>query len=251
VEACVSEKTRVILPVHLYGLPANMPELLRIGEAHGIPVIEDCAQAHGAAIDGKRAGSMGAISTFSFYPTKNLGAYGDGGLIGTRDGELAARIARIRDLGQSARYVHEVPGLNSRLDELQAAILSVKLTHLEEMNEGRRERAGWYRDALGGIGDVALPIEPEGYYHIYHLFVIRHPERDGLRAFLKDRGIGTDVHYPMVLNHQPVFAHARTSDRGTQRAEEAVKTILSLPMFPGLTKEEVETVGQAIGEFVG
>ncbi len=248
---CITEKTRTIVPVHLYGLPANMPEILRIAEAHEIAVLEDCAQAHGATIDGKVAGSMAPIAAFSFYPTKNLGAYGDGGLVATRDSELAAKVAKIRDLGQSARYVHEVQGLNSRLDELQAAILQVKLVHLEEQNEARRQRAGWYREMLEDVPELTLPVEPVGYRHIYHLFVVRHPRRDALQAYLKDRGIGTDVHYPMPLNQQHVFSGSRTATGGTPIADEAVRTILSLPMFPGLTQEEVHTVGQAIREFAG
>lgn len=248
-EACLTERTRAILPVHLYGLPADMSPILAFAEAHGLHVIEDCAQAHGAAINSQKVGTFGSIACFSFYPTKNLGALGDGGAVATRDPDLAVRVRQIRDLGQSGRYRHVRFGLNSRLDELQAAVLRVKLKHLEKHNRARQQRAGWYTEALASAADLIVPWSPVGYSHVYHLYVVRYPRRDDLRRYLEACGIRADVHYPRILPHQPVFAEGRVSLEGTPVAESAAGAIVSLPMFPYLARDEVEAISQAICRF--
>lgn len=248
-EKCVSDRTKAILPVHLYGLAANIPAINAFAKPRGITVIEDAAQGHGAGIGDQRVGTFTSIATFSFYPTKNLGALGDGGAISTNNDELASRIRQIRDLGQAGRYEHVRMAINSRLDELQAAILGVKLSCLDEHNNARRERASWYDALLKDVPELTLPSAPDGYHHIYHLYVIRHPQRNALRDYLKGRGIGTDVHYPKPLHQQPVFANCRVADGGTPVADHAVTEILSLPMFPGLSREEIESVASAVREF--
>lgn len=248
---CLSGRTRAILPVHLYGQPADMPAILAFAEAHGLAVIEDCAQAHGARISGQPVGTLAPASCFSFYPTKNVGAYGDGGLVATHDDGLAARVRALRDLGQQGRFNHALPGLNSRLDELQAAILQVKLAHLEAHNAARRERAGWYAELLAGAPGLRLPSEVEGREPVYHLYVVRVQERESLRAHLRERGIGCDVHYPLPLNQQPVFAACPVASGGLAVSETATREILSLPMYPQLAREQVETVCTAIQEWAG
>jgi dTDP-4-amino-4,6-dideoxygalactose transaminase len=248
-DACLSDSTRAILPVHLYGLPADLPSIQAFADQHDLVVIEDAAQGHGAMIGDQKVGSLTPIASFSFYPTKNLGALGDGGAVAVQEDGLAERARQIHDLGQTGRYEHSVVGINSRLDEIQAAMLQVQLECLDAHNDARRERALWYDELLSSVPDLTLPIEPEGFHHIYHLYVIRHPDRDRLRAHLKEQGIGTDVHYPKSLQHQPVFANARVAQGGTPEADRAVQEIISLPMYPGLTQQEVETVANAIRSF--
>jgi dTDP-4-amino-4,6-dideoxygalactose transaminase len=248
-ENALSERTRVILPVHLYGLPADISAIQAFAQKHHLTVIEDAAQGHGACIGAQRVGSITGIASFSFYPTKNLGALGDGGAVAVREDDTAARVRQIRDLGQVSRYDHVSIGINSRLDELQAALLQVKLDHLDAHNTARRERAGWYNELLHDVPDVVLPSAPDSFYHVYHLYVIRHPRRDALRSHLKERGIGTDVHFPKPLHQQPVFANCRSAQGGTPAADQAVLEILSLPMFPGLSRAEIEQVAEAIRSF--
>jgi dTDP-4-amino-4,6-dideoxygalactose transaminase len=253
-EACLSEKTRAIIPVHLYGLAADMPAILDFAQAHGLAVIEDAAQAHGAMIGQHKTGTMGRIACFSFYPTKNMGAYGDGGAVVTNDSELGSRVRQLRDLGQTGRFQHALPGRNSRLDEIQAAILQVKLRYLDIHNAARRERAEWYTELLNDpdeLNELRLPFVPDGWTHVYHLYVIRHPERDALRDHLRQQGIGVDVHYPKLLPQQPVFAQCWVAKGGIPVAEKAVAEILSLPMYPQLTREQVEMVSTAVREFAG
>jgi dTDP-3-amino-3,4,6-trideoxy-alpha-D-glucose transaminase len=248
-DAALSEQTRAILPVHLYGLPANIQAIQAVVQTQGIAVIEDAAQGHGACIGRQRVGSITGIASFSFYPTKNLGALGDGGAVAVSDDETAERVRQIRDLGQTGRYEHVSMGINSRLDEIQAAMLQVKLECLDAHNAARRERAAWYDELLRDVPDLTLPSAPDSFYHIYHLYVIRHPRRDALRAHLKEQGIGTDVHYPKPLHQQPVFAQCRTAQGGTPLADQASREILSLPMFPGLSRAEIEQVAAAIRSF--
>lgn len=250
-EACLSEKTRAIIPVHLYGLAADMPAMCDFAEAHGLAVIEDVAQAHGAMIGAGKAGTMARIACFSFYPTKNMGAYGDGGAVVTNDSELGLRVRQLRDLGQVGRFQHALPGRNSRLDEIQAAILQVKLRYLDTHNAARRERAEWYAELLSDLDELSLPIVPEGWTHVYHLYVIRLSKRDALRDYLRQQGIGADVHYPKLLPQQPVFAKCRTARGGIPVAEKVVTEILSLPMYPQLSREQVEMVSKAVREFMG
>jgi dTDP-4-amino-4,6-dideoxygalactose transaminase len=248
-DAALSERTRAILPVHLYGLPADIHTMQAFAQNHGLTVIEDAAQGHGACIGSQRAGSITGIGSFSFYPTKNLGALGDGGAVAVLDDQTAARVRQIRDLGQTARYEHAAMGINSRLDEMQAAVLQVKLECLDAHNAARRERAAWYDELLRDVPDLTIPSVPDGFYHIYHLYVIRHPRRDALRAHLAEQGIGTDIHYPKPLHQQPVFAQCRTAQGGTPVADQASREILSLPMFPGLSRAEIEQVAAAIRSF--
>jgi dTDP-4-amino-4,6-dideoxygalactose transaminase len=228
-----------------------MPAILDFARAHDLAVVEDVAQAHGAMIGKQKAGTMARIACFSFYPTKNLGAYGDGGAVVTNDSELGLRVRQLRDLGQIGRFQHALPGRNSRLDEIQAAILQVKLRYLDTYNTARRERAEWYAEFLGDLDELRLPIVPGGWAHVYHLYVIRSSKRDALRDYLREHGIGADVHYPRPLSQQPVFAQCRTAKGGTPVAENAVTEILSLPMYPQLTREQVEIVSIAVRDFMG
>jgi dTDP-3-amino-3,4,6-trideoxy-alpha-D-glucose transaminase len=242
--AAITPRTRVLLPVHLYGHPANINELSRLAADHNLVLIEDCAQAHGARLDGKLVGTFGSMGAFSFYPTKNLGAYGDGGAIITNDNALADRLRRLRFYGQTAQYHCIESGINSRLDEVQAAILSIKLKHLREHTEERRQIASWYRELTSG---VELPIERAGAFHVYHLFVVRHPDRDHLREALKSRGIGTAIHYPVPVHLQPGYARLGMGRGSLPLTERLSHEILSLPMYVGLTKKGVEEVSAAIG----
>jgi dTDP-4-amino-4,6-dideoxygalactose transaminase len=249
-DECLSSHTRAIIPVHLYGLPADIKAIMAFARQHKLLVLEDCAQSHGATVDGRSAGMLGDITAISFYPTKNLGAYGDGGAIMAADADLALKARQIANLGQTARYEHVYStGINSRLDEIQAAILQVLLDHLPENNALRRERAEWYDELLAGAPGITLPVEPEGRGHVYHLYVIRHPKRDGLREHLKSKGIGSDVHYPKSLTDQKAFADCRAGKGGVPVTERAVDEILSLPMYPHLTQAEVERVCEAVKEF--
>jgi dTDP-3-amino-3,4,6-trideoxy-alpha-D-glucose transaminase len=244
-EAAITPRTRAIIPVHLYGRVADMDAILAIADRHGIPVIEDCAQAHGATLDGRRAGSMGVCGCFSFYPTKNLGAVGDGGAIVTGDAALAEKLRRLRQYGWERKYyTAETGGVNSRLDELQAALLRVKLGHLPAWNETRRRWAGRYRELLAGA-DVLLPEDHTG--HIYHLYVIRSTERDRLQAGLHERGIGTDIHYPLPAHRQPVYAQF-APPAGLPITERLAREVLSLPLYPELSEAEVASVAAAVRE---
>lgn len=218
---------RAIVPVHLYGHPAAMHAILAIAKRLGAIVIEDCAQSNGASIDLKKTGSFGAAAAFSFYPTKNLGALGDGGAIATNDSNIAARARLLREYGWRERYVSEISGVNSRLDELQSAILRVKLRYLDAENAKRREFAADYAVSLAN-SILTLPEDVPG--HIYHQFVVRAKERDALRAKLTAQGIGTLIHYPVPVHLQPAYAHL---ERGEMReTEAAAREVLSLPMFP-------------------
>lgn len=247
-EACLSEKTRAVMPVHLYGLAAKLDAIHTFTEKNGLALIEDCAQAHGAKSGGKFAGTVGLMGCFSFYPTKNVGAYGDGGAILTHDASLAETLRQLRNLGQSRRFQHDLPGLNSRLDEIQAAILQVKLAHLDAHNAARRERAHWYHEGLADLPEICLPHEPEGDHHVYHLYVIRSPHRDALQVHLRSLGIGSDIHYPIPLHQQAAFSGARVSPLGLSVTEQTVREILSLPMYPQLNRGQVRRVTDALRE---
>lgn len=240
VRRAIGPRTRALLPVHLYGHPCDLDPLLELARERSLPLVEDACQAHGARYKGRPVGALSGIGALSFYPTKNLGALGDGGAILVNDASLAERLRRLRNGGQSDRYRHVEPGLNSRLDELQAAILRVALAHLEGANARRRALARLYLDALAGSG-VALPEERPYARANYHLFVIRHPRRDALMAALKERGIATLIHYPIPLHLQPAFAGCgRAGDFPV--AEAASREILSLPLYPELREEQVREV---------
>lgn len=247
-EAAVSPRARVLLPVHLYGHPADMASILDIARRHALRVVEDCAQAHGASYRDKQVGGIGDISAFSFYPTKNLGAIGDGGLVATNDPGLAEKVKLLRQYGWHERYVSQVTGWNSRLDELQAAVLRVKLRHLAEGNRRRRALAELYNEGLRNL-PVILPTHNSGDEHVYHQYVIRHSQRDEMQAFLSARNIVTLIHYPMPIHLQPAYK-GRLGDSGSfPVSEQAAREILSLPIYPELTDAQVQTVVQAIADF--
>ena len=231
-----------VVPVHLYGHPADLPRIGEIVRRHGLAMIEDCAQAHGATIHGRRVGTWGAAGAFSFYPTKNLGAIGDGGAVTTGDAMVADRIRLLRQYGWRERYVAEVPGQNSRLDELQAAILRVKLTRLEADNQRRRELAARYLRSLAGAG-LTLPETAAGCEPVWHQFVVRTPARESLKTHLAAVGVQTSVLYPVPLHRQPAYRDDRAHLPVT---EQASRELLCLPMHPGLTAEDIDTICRQI-----
>jgi dTDP-4-amino-4,6-dideoxygalactose transaminase len=246
----ITPRTRVLLPVHLYGHPADMDEVLSLARARGLAVLEDACQAHGALYKGRPVGTLGGIGALSFYPTKNLGALGDGGAVLVADRGQAAALRRLRNGGQSDRYRHESLGLNSRLDELQAALLRVGLRHLPAWTERRRHLAAVYRRELEGAG-VVLPMEQPYARAVHHLFVIRHPRREALMAALGARGIGTLVHYPIPLHLQPAFASLGGRAGQLPVAEKAAAEVLSLPLYPELAEAQVREVARAVREAAG
>ncbi len=246
-ERAISSRAKVIIPVHLYGAPADLNPILSIARKHRLRVVEDCAQAHGAMYRGRRVGAWGDIAAFSFYPTKNLGAIGDGGLVVTDDAALAERTRLLREYGWAERYVSAIGGWNSRLDELQAAILRVKLHDLDADNERRRALAAIYDEELPNA--VWKPRSLPDSRHVYHLYVIRHPQRDRLAAHLRAKGIGTGVHYPVPIHLQPAY-RGRLGDAGSlPETERAAGEVLSLPMYPELTRDQVRRVAEAIRSF--
>lgn len=246
--AAVTPRTRAIIPVHLYGGAADMDAILAVARAHDLLVIEDCAQAHGTCYRGRKVGKFGDAAAFSFYPTKNLGALGDGGAVATNRPEVAERLRLLRQYGWRERYVSDVPGYNSRLDELQAAILRVRLRHLDEENEARRRLAAVYDEALAGL-PIALPSAMADVDHVYHLYVIAAAERDALAAHLAARGITTGVHYPVPVHLQPAYAHLGYGPGSLPHTEWAARSVLSLPMYPDLSETTVQTVAATIREF--
>jgi dTDP-4-amino-4,6-dideoxygalactose transaminase len=251
VEAAVTEKTKAIVPVHLYGQMADMDAIAAIAKKHGLVIVEDGAQAIGAKYKGKTVGELGTAATYSFFPTKNLGAYGDGGMIVTNDDELAEKCRVIRVHGSKPKYYHHILGYNSRLDEMQAAILSVKLPHLDKWTELRRKHAATYTRLLNeAVGDmIVTPVESDDCYHVFHQYTIRAPKRDELQAFLKENGISTMVYYPLPLHLQPVFKDLGYQEGDLPEAEKAAKEALSLPMFPELKEEQQQYVVAKIAEF--
>jgi dTDP-4-amino-4,6-dideoxygalactose transaminase len=237
---------RAVIPVHLYGQPADLDAILPLCQRHGVAVIEDCSQAHGATLGGRKLGTLGAIGTFSLYPTKNLGALGDGGVMATNDAALAERLTALRQYGWRTHYVSDTVGINSRLDEIQAAILSVKLRHLDAGNAARRAIAARYDAVLQG-SSLAPPAGRPGAEHVFHQYVVRSPDRDGLRARLREAGIGTGVHYPVPVHLQPAYAgRVALGPAACQASERAAAEVLSLPMFPELTDAQVSAVCEAL-----
>ncbi|MGI5837812.1 MAG: DegT/DnrJ/EryC1/StrS family aminotransferase [Chloroflexota bacterium] len=245
-ESKITPKTRAILPVHLYGQAVDMDPILEIGKRHRIPVIEDACQAHGAEYKGRRAGSLGVMAAFSFYPTKNLGACGDGGAVTTDDPELADRLRLLRNYGQRKRYYHESKGFNSRLDEMQAAVLRVKLRYLNSWNEARRAKAKLYDSMLKG---VVPPIEAEYARHVYHLYVVRSAHRDKLQSYLAKQGIGSLIHYPVPVHLQDAYRDLGLSRGHLPVTEQCADEILSLPLYPELPDEQIAEVAEAIAQF--
>ena len=244
----IGSRTKAILPVHLYGLPADMNAIRKIAKAHGLKVIEDAAQAVGAAIRGHKTGTLGDIGCFSFYPTKNLGALGDGGMVCTQDDVLAEKMRRLRVHGSKIKYVHEYVGFNSRLDSLQAAVLNAKLAHLDDWNAARRKISSYYLAELKDL-PLRLPVCPKGVDHVYHLFVVACDRRDELAAFLSQRGIGSAVYYPLTLPLQPCLAFLLHRPGGFPVAEKATREILAIPNFPEMTMAQAGRVVKAIRDF--
>jgi dTDP-4-amino-4,6-dideoxygalactose transaminase len=248
IEAAITPRTRAIIPVHLYGRPADMAPILRLANSHGLKVIEDAAQAHGARYRGRRVGALGDAAAFSFYPGKNLGAFGDGGAITTSDPALAATVRSLGNYGSSTKYVHDVIGVNSRLDSLQAATLRVKLRHLDEWNARRLSLAKCYRQRLAATR-VLLSPESDELESVYHLFVIRTSSRDLLQAGLKEAGIETLIHYPIPVHKQNAYRSMQGCHLPV--AERLSNEVLSLPMGPHLSSSEVEEVAQHVTRLLG
>jgi dTDP-4-amino-4,6-dideoxygalactose transaminase len=251
-EAAVTNKTQAIMPVHLFGLPSNMNVILEIARRHNIPVIEDAAQAIGSKWCGKGSGSLGTGGCFSFFPSKNLGAAGDGGMITTNDSQLAQAVRTLRAHGTKRKYHYEVIGMNSRLDALQAAILRVKLRHLDHWTECRRRNAERYRDLAVEYGlrqRISLPSSGDDSMHVYNQYTIRAPHRDDLLAYLREQGISTEIYYPSPLHLEPAFKYLRYSVGAFPRAETACREVLSLPIYPELTEDKQRAVVAAIARF--
>jgi dTDP-4-amino-4,6-dideoxygalactose transaminase len=237
---------RAVIPVHLYGQPAALGPIIAACRRHGVPVVEDCAQAHGATIVDRKVGTFTEVATFSFYPTKNLGALGDGGMLATQDAELATSMAALRQYGWRTHYISDAVGVNSRLDELQAAILRVKLQHLDAQNMRRRQIAAAYDEALSGTSLVP-PARRAGVGHVFHLYVLRVPDRASLQARLRAAGIGTGIHYPAPVHLQPAYRERIvTGPSGCRATELAARQVLSLPMYPELSDEQVTRVCEAL-----
>jgi dTDP-4-amino-4,6-dideoxygalactose transaminase len=254
VARAISPRTRAILPVHLYGLSADMDALREIAQPAGIPIVEDAAQAIGARYHGHRLGSLGTAGCFSFFPSKNLGAFGDGGLVTTNDATLAHEMRLLRNHGAEPKYVHARLGGNFRLDEIQAAVLRVKAPHLEAWSNARRRNADRYRTlfAQAALDEIVeLPIEPAGLTHIYNQFVVRVPSRDALRAHLTGAGVGTEIYYPVPFHRQPCFAHLGRASDLFPVADRAAEMSLALPIFGELTLEQQRHVVSAIAAFYG
>jgi len=248
VEAKITPHTKAILPVHLYGQIVDMDPLLDLASKYHLRIIEDACQAHGAEYKGRKAGTLGDAAGFSFYYSKNLGGYGEGGFITTNDPELYRRARMIRDHGSERRYYHDLVGMNARLDEIQAVVLRAKLPHLAEWNQQRRAHAALYNQLLQGSPAI-IPVEQAGNTHIYHLYVVRVPKRDELQVWLKERGIFTGIHYPVPNHLQPAMKSLGYKQGDFPVTEQVVGDIISLPMFAELTDEEIETVAGSVKEF--
>jgi len=246
IEAAITSRTKAIVPVHLYGLPADMDAISGIARQHELFVVEDCAQAIGATYRGRSAGSLGHAGCLSFFPTKNLGAYGDGGMVVCNDAALAETVDMLRRQGSKKKYYAEMIGYNSRLDTLQAAVLNVKLRHLPEWNQRRRRIAQLYDERLAYLSVVTPPSEPG---HVYHQYTIRTSRRAELAVYLQSKGVGTMIYYPTALHRQPAFCNFASAAGSFPVSEQAASDVLSLPMYPELTDAQVDQVAAAIQEF--
>ncbi len=245
IEDAITERTKAILPVHLYGQMADMDPIVEIADRHGIAVIEDAAQAHGAEYRGRRAGSIGLAGCFSFYPGKNLGAYGEGGAVSTSDDQVARTVQMLRDWGAEEKYHHVLKGFNYRLEGMQGAVLQVKMAYIEAWTEARRAAAGRYDEWLAGSG-VEVPRQLDGHRHVYHVYAIRTDDRAGLQAHLTDQGVGTGIHYPIPVHLQPAFAELGHGRGDFPHTEAAADEVLSLPMFPEITPQQQDRVVTAV-----
>ncbi|BBO92871.1 DegT/DnrJ/EryC1/StrS family aminotransferase [Desulfosarcina ovata] len=249
VEAAITPKTKAIIPVHLYGQMADMDPLMDIAAKHNLAVVEDACQAHGATYKGRRAGSIGNAGCFSFYPGKNLGAYGEAGAVVTSDEQLAETMATFRDHGQAKKYFHNIVGWNSRMDGFQGAVLGVKMKYIETWTRQRQENAALYAELLADIEGIETPMVIDGAESVYHLYVIQTDSRDELQAYLRENGIQTGLHYPIPLHLQEAYKSLGYKAGGFPVAEIAAKRILSLPMYPELREGQIRYVGEKIGDF--
>ena len=249
IESAITGKTKAIVPVHLYGHPVDMDPLMKIAKRRGIKVIEDACQAHGALYKEKKVGSVGEAGCFSFYPGKNLGCYGDGGMLVTNNEEICKRARLLRDHGRGDKYTHIIHGHNFRLDAIQAAILRVKLKYLDRWNDKRRKNALSYNKRLEKFSAIIKPVEKDYAKHVYHLYVIRAKRRDRLKAFLEENGVDAGIHYPVPLHMQPVYTEMKLSDRKMPVSEASSKDILSLPMYAELDESQIERICGLAGNF--
>ena len=250
IEARITPRTKAILPVHLYGQLADMDPIMEVARRHGLIVIEDGAQAHGAKYKGRPAGSIGDIACFSFYPGKNLGAYGEGGAVTTSNPAHACTIRRLRDWGQDRKYHHVLRGFNYRMEAFQGAILRVKLQHLEQWNGARRAIVNKYNKLLAGA-NVERPVEMPWARHVYHLYTLRVARRDALQAALLQKGIQTGIHYAVPVHLQPAYSDLGYARHSLPESEKAANEVLSLPLYPEMTDDQIETVARAVLEAVG
>ena len=245
IEAKITKKTRAIIPVHLFGHPAEMDPILELARKYHLKVIEDCAQAFGAVYQGKKVGTLGDCGCFSFFPSKNLAGYGDGGMVITQNQEMGQSIKMLRNHGSKVKYYHSVLGYNSRLDEIQAAIIRVKFKHMDDFNAARRRHADLYRTSITGE-DIILPLERSGCHHVYHQFTLRSKYRDQIMASLHNQGIASAIYYPVPLHRQEVFAGYGSAGEILPHAETCTAEVLSLPMFPELKQEEIQFISDVI-----
>ena len=248
--AAVTTHTKAIIPVHLYGHPADMTAITDLATKHSLKIVGDAAQAHGATLHGKDVSQWADATAYSFYPGKNLGAYGDAGAVVTQDESLATYLSKLRNHGRDKKYVHDFEGVNSRMDNLQAAVLNVKLRHLQQWTEQRIQHAATYTAALKHLGSkVVLPVVAEHARHVYHLYVIRVEDRGTLQAHLRDKGIATGVHYPVPLHQQPAYKHLGYSEGDFPVTEDYANTILSLPLYPELGEHQIQFICDELSTF--
>lgn len=250
IERAITPRTRAIMPVHLYGQMVDMPAIQAIAERRGLKVIEDAAQAHGASFAGARVGELGNVACFSFFPGKNLGAWGDAGAVYARDRALIDRINRRANHGRADKYLHDFQGISSRLDTLQAAILRVKLRHIDQWNEARRAVASWYDELLAGQNGIVRPLIDERATPVFHLYVVQVDDRDRVRQVLNAAGIGVGVHYPVPVHEQPAFRHLGCNPSDLPVTSRVARRVLSLPIYPEITRAQVERVASALIEAV-
>lgn len=241
IEKAITPRCKAIVPVHLYGHPCDMNPIQHLAQQHNLAIIEDCAQAHGARYKGKPCGTLGTLAAFSFYPSKNLGAFGDAGAVVCNDDDLAHYIAQLRVYGETERYIHEHEGINSRLDEVQAAVLRIKLPFLSQWHQERRRLASLYTEVITHPA-IRIPLEADWAESSYHLYVIRTEQRDALQAYLAENGIGTLIHYPIPVHLQPAYAYMPYEQGDFPHSEQAANEVLSLPLYPGLSDESVAEV---------
>lgn len=249
IEPKITKKTKVLLPVHLYGYPADMKGIREMAGRYGLRIVADAAQAHGAEIDGISAAHMADVTTYSFFPGKNLGAYGDAGAVATDNDEIAEYIRKMRNHGRLGKYTHDFEGVNMRMDEIQGAVLGVKLPYLNDWTDARRRHASYYSRNLAGTGDLSCPGDSEDVKAVYHLYVIETDRRDELQKYLDEKGISTGIHYPVPLPFQPAYAYLNVSEEDMPVCARKAKRILSIPMYPELTEDQQDYVVEMVKSF--